>query len=478
MDIITAISDEKLFRPVFKDLDTWGAWFTLLKAFFGRPMTEADLGLYYKCTGRENHPGGEFKELWAVIGRRGGKSFIASATAVYLALFYNYKQHLSPGERGVIQIIAADRAQAQVILRYIKGILNSNEVFTQYVENEYRERIDLTNDLSFEVMSCSFRSIRGRTLICAILDESSFWRIDGANPDGEILAALRPGLATIPNSKLIVISSPYSRTGILHDHYQDYHGKDDPDILVWQAETRLMNPTIPQSLIDREMQKDPSAARAEWLAEWRDDIESFLTAEAIDACVVPGRRQLPPQDFVNYAAFVDPSGGRRDAMTLAISHTDNDRLIIDYLGAWTPPFDPGAVVVDMAQVAKDYRVSFVVGDRYGAAWVESAFKKAGIKYEPCKLTKSDLYLNFEARLNTRQVELPDNEHLRKELIALERRRGRAGKDIVDHGPRGRDDLANAVAGACYEGFKYTGLIFPELRRVADGKVRDFSVQSH
>jgi hypothetical protein len=163
MDIIEAISDEKLFKPAFKDLDTWASWFTLLKAFFGLFMTKEDLDLFYKCTGRDRWPPGEFKELWAVIGRRGGKSFIASATAVYLSLFYDYKQHLSPGERGVIQIIAADRAQAQVILRYIKGLLNSNEVFSQYIENEYRERIDLTNGLSFEVMSCSFRSIRGRT---------------------------------------------------------------------------------------------------------------------------------------------------------------------------------------------------------------------------------------------------------------------------------------------------------------------------
>jgi len=55
-------------------------------------------------------------------------------------------------------------------------------------------------------MSCSFRSIRGRSLVCAIFDEIAFWQSDGANPDREILAAVRPGQATIPDSKLIVIS--------------------------------------------------------------------------------------------------------------------------------------------------------------------------------------------------------------------------------------------------------------------------------
>ena len=81
-----------------------------------------------------------------------------------------------------------------------------------------------------------------------------------------------------------------------------------------------------------------------------------------------------------------------------------------------------------------------------------------------------MYLDLEGRVNTAQVELPDNELLVKELSALERRRGRSGKDSVDHPPRGMDDRANAIAGVCYECFKHTGLIFPELLRAADGKI--------
>ena len=36
-----------------------------------------------------------------------------------------------------------------------------------------------------------------------------------------------------------------------------------------------------------------------------------------------------------------------------------------------------------------------------------------------------------------------------ELRRLERKRGRAGKDSVDHPPRLHDDLANSVAGVSY-----------------------------
>ena len=42
------------------------------------------------------------------------------------------------------------------------------------------------------------------------------------------------------------------------------------------APTRLMNPTIPQALIDRDMAADPEAAGSEWEAEFRSDLASFL----------------------------------------------------------------------------------------------------------------------------------------------------------------------------------------------------------
>jgi hypothetical protein len=42
--------------------------------------------------------------------------------------------------------------------------------------------------------------------------------------------------------------------------------------------------------------------------------------------------------------------------------------------------------------------------------------------------------------------LLDDKRLQAQLIGLERRTSRAGKDSIDHGPGGHDDIANAVAG--------------------------------
>jgi hypothetical protein len=421
-----------------------------MKVLFGLPLDKKELELYRACTGRKKPPTSPLKELWCIIGRRGGKSFMAAIVAVYLALFHDYKQYLGPGEVGVVQIVAADRAQAQVILRYIKGILNSNSVFRQYILSELRESVELSNGIAIEVMSCSYRSIRGRTVVCSIFDEIAFWRVEGANPDKEILAATRPSMATIPNSKLMVISSPYARSGVLYETHRDYYGKDDPEILVWLAPTRVMNPTIPQKLIDRETEKDPTAARAEWYAEFREDIEEFLSLDAIEAvCVLDGA--LAPSRDSSYLAFTDPSGGRADAFTLAIGHGSKEKLTVDLLKAWEPPFNPESVVNDIVEALRDYRINRIVGDRYGAAWVSSAFEKRGITYEPSEKNKSDLFLGLEGLINTRSVELPADKKLINELMALERRRGKSGKDIIQHPPRSKDDLANAIAGLCHEG---------------------------
>jgi hypothetical protein len=59
-------------------------------------------------------------------------------------------------------------------------------------------------------------------------------------------------------------------------------------------------------------------------------------------------------------------------------------------------------------------------------------------------------LNLIPVVNSRRVELPDDRRMIEELRRLERRRGRSGKDTIDHPAYGgSDDLANAVAGVIH-----------------------------
>ena len=209
MDIITAIHDSALFRPLFRDLSTWKSWLVFLKALFALLLDEADLPLYYQGTERQTAPGAPFKEAWVIAGRRSGKSFIAALIAVFLACFRDYRPYLSPGERATVLIVAADRPQAGVEFGYCRGFLTSNPMLASLVEAERAESIDLVNGVTLQVGTCSFKSIRGLTLAAAVCDEVAYWcRDDGMNPGVEVLRALRPALATIPDSLLLCISSP------------------------------------------------------------------------------------------------------------------------------------------------------------------------------------------------------------------------------------------------------------------------------
>jgi hypothetical protein len=150
-----------------------------------------------------------------------------------------------------------------------------------------------------------------------------------------------------------------------------------------------------------------------------------------------------------YFGFLDPSGGRHDSFTLAIAHQNygSDKIVLNLIRATRSPFDPSEAVKDYSQVLKAYGLSNALGDNYGGEWPKSEFAKHGITYELCDKAKSELYLAAIPVFTSKRLELLDIEKLKTEFRRLERRRGRSGKDSIDHPPRGSDDMANAVAGA-------------------------------
>jgi hypothetical protein len=465
--IIQAIENPRLFRslPAFKSLATWAAWLVWLKSVFGLPMTADELVLFHKCTGRVSPPPTGAKEVYTVVGRRGGKSFISAIVSVFVACLCSFKEYLTTGERGMVLILAVDKAQAKVVFNYCRGIINHIPVLRQMVVAWRADEVELSNHITIAVKTSDYRSVRGVTIVLCVADEVAFWDNQGVNPDTAIFTALRPAMSTIPTSKLLCISTGYAQLGVLFDMHKKYHGKDDNEILVWQSDTRTMNPTVSDSLIERELERDPEGARAEWLGLFREDISACFPLEAIEACIVPGRSELLPSVHVGpYFGFVDPSGGRADSFTVAVAHVHNDgeRVVIDAIRASKPPFDPAVVTKELSDFLKLYGVTGVFGDNYGGEWPKAEFAKNGITYELSELHKSDLYLNLIPVLCSRKVELLDNEKLKSELRRLERRRGRSGKDSIDHPPRGSDDIANAVARVISVTLEHAGqFVMPE-----------------
>lgn len=470
MTLLDALDDPGLFGASFGG-EQWRSWRVFLKATFGLPMNEAEAALYRECTGRPTAPTVPAAEMWCVAGRRGGKSRVSALLAVWMAAFKDYSRVLAAGEVGTLPIVAADRRQARVTMGYVTGLLDGVPLLRTQVTHRTAESLTLGR-VRIEIHTASWRALRGYTVVGAVLDEVCFWRSDdSANPDSEIVAALRPAMATVPDALLVAISSPHSRRGVMWETHRRHHGpQGDPRILTWVAPTRRMNPNVSQQLIDDALALDEAAARAEYLAEWRSDLEAFVAREVLDAVTVPGRLSVPPLGSVAYHAFVDPSGGSQDAMTLAIAHLEQRGdvavAVLDRVVERRPPFSPENVVEEFAAVLAEYGIRSVTGDRYGGEWPRERFRVHGVDYEPSERTKSELYGELLPLLNGERCELLDNARLHAQLLGLERKTSRAGRSTVDHGPHGADDLSNSAAGALVlaaaEGMVTTGITASNL----------------
>jgi hypothetical protein len=448
--ILNAIDDERLFAPWFKDRATWSAWRVLLASLFALPMTDAELATFRECTARIEPPSTPATEAWLICGRRAGKSFTLALIAVYLACFHDYRQHLSPGERGMVLIVATDRKQARTILRYIRALLTRIPMLARMIEKETAESFDLTNAVTIEIGTASFKSVRGYTTVAALLDELAFWPTDdSADPDYEVINAIRPGMATIPNAMLLCASSPYAKKGALHDAFKKHYGKDRDPILVWKAATRQMNPTVPQSVIDEATEKDAANASSEWGANFRDDISQFISRENVLACVEVGVRERPPQQGIKYFSFVDPSGGSSDSAVAVVGHVEGSLVVVDAIREILSPHDPESAVDEFVTLFKAYNVRKTNGDRYAAKWSSQAFEKRKIEYQHSELPTSQLYLNILPHINAKTIRLLDNPRAINQFAALERRTSRGGRDVITHPSSGHDDVANAIAGFAY-----------------------------
>ena len=220
--------------------ETWATWRAVLSAAFALDLTPDERAIVASLTQRQTLPTSPVRELWLLLGRRSGKSIISALLAVWATCCRVYT--LAPGEVGVFMCVAADRKQARVVKRYISGLLRAHPSLEALIEKETAEAIWLTSGLCIEIHTCSFRSLRGYTCVGAACDEIAFWDSeDSANPDKEVLIALRASMASVPDAMLIALTSVYARRGEVWRTHEKYFGRPSADVLVVNGATIRMN---------------------------------------------------------------------------------------------------------------------------------------------------------------------------------------------------------------------------------------------
>lgn len=350
-------------------------------------------------------------------------------------------------------MLAATRDQSQVAFRFVKGLIESSPILAAEVVNITRQTIELRNGLEIHIASADYRTVRGRSIVIAVCDELAFWEItaESANPDSEVLTALRPGLARFRNSLLVCISSPYSQEGELFEFYRRYYGQNDSRVLVAHGGTLDFNSTFNAAVIADALERDPASASAEYLAQFRTDRSGYIDAALLDSVTRREPREIPymPMSstggYLQYFAGGDVSGGKVDATSFAVFRDHNGKVQQCAVRRWTSPHDPLVVAREVAEFLGSYKLTHARADQYGAGVVRSMYNSVGVSLTDAPDNRSETYLKFLPLLTTGRVELSPDPVLRVELLTLERRTARGGRDSVDHRPGSHDDVANSTA---------------------------------
>jgi hypothetical protein len=357
-----------------------------------------------------------------------------------------------------VACLANTKEQAEIVWRYIKGYFEIIKPLQPWLKQPIAgNTIRLKNGVQIKVATNNYRAPRGWPIACAILDEVAYFRSEeSATPDTETYNALKPGMLTIKGSMLIGISSPYKKSGLLFNKFEEYYGKDSDDVLVIKAATQLLNPEIEDLYpgeIAKAFEEDPERAAAEYGAEFRSDLADYVDRDIVRSCTDMGVFERPWDELKRpiYRAFVDPSGGSRDSFALAIAHYEpngsDGKGVLDCLREIRAPFIPAKAVEQLCDTLKEYRVSTVTGDRYAGEWPKQEFATHGVKYEPTEVSKSDMYRDFLPLMNSGKVRFIENNRMFNQYCQLEARTVRGGRDSIDHPVGGMDDLANAATGA-------------------------------
>ena len=433
--------------------ESWDAWRCILRAAYCLPMTANDREMFAELAGGRDPPRRRVKQLFVVGGRRGGKDSVARLLAVFAAtLEEGHLGRLRPGERALVQLLAVDREQSKIVLGYIRSYFERIPDLRRMVTRETRNGFELSNDVSISITTNSFRQVRGTTILLSIFDECAYWKDEtSVKPDFETFRAVMPGLATIPDSMLVAISSPYRKSGLLYEKWKAHYGKESDDVLVIQATSQQLNPLLDAAMIAQEIEADPAAGAAEWLGQFRTDIASFIDISMIESCVDPGVAVRPPRQGTRYTAFVDvASGSGQDSFTVAVAHKDKDDIVLDLCHAIAPPFNPQSAVAEVAALLKGYGVKACVGDKYGAGLTVEMFAKEGLRYSYAERDRSQIYCECLPLLTSGRARLVENRKMMLQFASLERRVSSGGRDRIEHPDRMHDDLANAAAGALVE----------------------------
>jgi hypothetical protein len=383
--IVDFVSDPQLLG-----LSTTPAQRVVLKTRTGEPLVGEERDLWPVMTGLGLEHYHSRKSITLVAGARSGKgSRICAPLALHESIFGEWQAKLTKGERGVCAVFAQGQREAGTLYSYVKGQLAESPLLrSQLADDPLKTELVLTNGARILTYPCTARSARGSSIFAGILDEAAWYRVEGGqDADAEVRTSVRRGMLGFDNPLMVTASTPFAKAGIVWDDFRQLFGVYHPDAVCFHGPTTLFNSTITAERLEVERRLDPSRFAREYLAEFSEDVDTFLPRAWIDAAIAEGVHERTPVEGRRSFAAIDPSGAGADAFSLVLVTVegvgDERRVVQTVSRAWqssrSSTVDLAGVVQQAAEILRAHGCREAVSDSFAAGWVSQAFAKAGIK---------------------------------------------------------------------------------------------------
>lgn len=488
-----------------------------------------------RCNIREQDH--ERRDLVLPIGRRAGKTTLSAIFASYEVYRLLNLQHpqayygLPSGNRIQIISVATDKDQAGLLYNDVTTHLAKCDYFRPYIANntlsyvQFRTPYDIDRygpcarhqdgqfvsfngkaTLKLTFKSCIAKGLRGSGNVVVILDEMAHFMDKGNSSAKEIYDAVTPSTAAFSpkdvstgmpvgptEARVICISSPLGKNGKFFELYDlaMRGGPGSENLLAVQAPTWEVNPTVPTSYYKRKYHEDPTVFMVEHGAQFSDQVRGWIEREVdLTACIDPelrpkrlGTPRAPHQMGIDVGLV-------GDGTYVAITHIENDQIVLDYHEGWYAGVDwretnphLEAPLVDYArnlvsveridfdalsewvvELCKKFHITDGLFDRWNGIPLEQSLHKRGLKQFRCDFFTRDLtsriyqtakMFMYDERLRIYDWPIPEqgvrHSPLIKEMLSLQANQISRNIVLVEapKAPGAHDDASDALMRAIW-----------------------------
>lgn len=444
--------------------------------------------------GEERLPSGRPRLVILRTGVRAGKSLIAALALLFSVLYCQFRRPplLAEGEipapDGLVGVRKGELVRALIVapklklsrapLVHIKSAIENSPVLKRYLVKNNEESIVIKRPdgalVTIEIVAAGSGgdNLRSTWLAGVLFDEAAFH--DGDDGAVNLSDNLRAALTRLlPGAQAWVVSSPWSDDDPFNVLFTQYFGRPSEEGLAFHSDSRSMNPTLLQSVVDAERARDPDNAAREYDAvPLSSSSTAFFPPDAIEKSVNANRPLLlPPEVGPTHYAAAD-WGFRKNSSALAISRAakfhEHGREVLKaqvaYCDEKRPPkgssLKPSEVVIDFAKRCQEYRARQLQGDGWSRDTVEEELGKLREKDRAFDVVYvfvsqniddiAERFTEFRRRMVEGLLDLPNDPMLVKQLRDTKSRPLPGGKtsiQIPKHGHTHGDVMQAVVTSA-------------------------------